>query len=373
MKVLILSITAGQGHNSTAKALQGYLQKLGAEADILDTFNYISRLLGDTVSQGYLLSVSKAKAAYAAVYKSLEKRKTNAYKLSATRLNNLLWTKKVRHYIRDYAPDAIVCTHPFPAIIVDIMKQKGTLNAVTMGIVTDFCMHPYWEEALRMDYLVIASEGLIPQAKKKGYRDEQILPLGIPINPKFSVRGDKQALCAEFGLEPGKFTLLLMSGSMGYGNIESLVEQLDAMPYDFQMITVCGNNQEIKEAIDALHTRKKVVNFGFTDRVSDLMDLSDCIVGKPGGLTSSEALAKGMPMILVNPIPGQEERNVDFLLNSGAAMATSDTNTLDNVLYELMSAPEKLELMRRSAELIGKPHSTRDICEFIVRECAPRA
>jgi len=367
VKVLILTVTAGGGHNSPAQALKACLEEKGAQVDILDAFYYISRILGATVNHGYLLLVDKTPPAYAAGFRMLEKRRKNADKPSATRLNALLWTKKVRRYIRNYAPDVIVCTHPVPAIMVDVMKQRNKLSAVTIGINTDFCVLPYWEEGLHMDYLVVAAEGLVPLAMKKGYREEQILPLGIPIHPKFARKNDKRAIREELGLDPDRFTMLIMSGSMGYGNIENLVRQLDDMKYPFQMITVCGNNQEAKAAIDAMTTRKTVVNLGFTRDIDRLMDAADCVVGKPGGLSSSEALAKGLPMILVNPIPGQEVRNVDFLQNSGAAMAVNDIQTLDAVVYDLMTTPEKLNLMRESARLLGKPNSTENICQFILQ------
>lgn len=366
MKVLILSITAGQGHNTTAAALSSYLESLGAECRILDTYGYLNKILGGTVSKGYLLSVESAKTAYAKVYKHLEKRKKNANKLSATRLTNMLFTRKMKKYIDIYDPDVIICTHIFSGIIVDLLKQRHNIRAKTMGIVTDFTMHPLWEEGLHLDYVVIANQNMIMLAKKKGFRDEQILPFGIPIHPKFAAEILKAEARESIGLAPDKLTLLLMGGSMGYGNIAETVELLDNIDLDFQIINVCGSNSEVKSKIDAMTTKKTLVNYGFTTNVNVLMDASDCIISKPGGLTTSEALAKKLPMIMVNPIPGQEERNVQFLLNNGVAMAISDTNTLDTIIYDLFGVPEKLELMKKSIELIRKPDATKNICEFIM-------
>ncbi len=366
MKVLILSITAGQGHNTTAAALNLCLENLGAECRLLDTYSYLNKMLGGTVSKGYLLSVENAKFAYARVYKHLEKRKKNANKLSATRLTNMLFTKKMKKYIDIYDPDVIICTHIFSGMIIDLLKQRHTIRAKTIGIVTDFTIHPYWEEGLHLDYIVIAGENLSISAKKKGFVDQQILPFGIPIHPKFAVNIPKDEARESIGLDPDAPTLLLMGGSMGYGHITETVELLDSIDLDFQLIIVCGSNSEAKNEIDRMATKKRIVNYGFTTNVNVLMDAADCIISKPGGLTTSEALAKKLPMILVNPIPGQEERNVQYLLNNGVAMAISDTNTLDSIIYELFGIPEKLEIMKKSIELIRKPEATKTLCEFIM-------
>ncbi|MBU3851028.1 MAG: hypothetical protein IAA16_10710 [Candidatus Treponema excrementipullorum] len=152
---------------------------------------------------------------------------------------------------------------------------------------------------------------------------------------------------------------------MGYGNLAETVQELDKIDEDFQMITVCGKNQEVKDKIDNLVTKKTILNYGYTDNVDLLMDAATCIVTKPGGLTSSEALAKNLPIIIVHPIPGQEYRNTDFLLNCGVAAKASSTTPLCEVIFQLFKNPKRLDLMRECISLIRKPNSTKDICEFI--------
>lgn len=370
MKVLVLSITAGQGHNATAKAICAYLESIGCEAEMLDTFNYVSRILGETVSKGYLITASKAKLAYKSAYRLAELRKKSKSDVSPTRATGTMMAKKLLGYISDYDPDVIICTHIFAGIILDVLKEKRETRAKCIGILTDFAFHPYWEEGLNLDYVVTPNELLTAQAMKKGFSKEQVLPLGIPIHPKFSKSVTKEEARARLGLDLTKRTVLLMSGSMGYGHIESTVNTLDAVPHDFQIITVCGNNAEAKARIDAMRTKKRILNFGFTDKVDLLMDASDCIITKPGGLTSSEALAKCLPMIIVNPIPGQEDRNTEFLVNNGAAMAVTATSPLDEVLYQFFVDPRRSEIMREAIKLISKPESTKDICEFSKALCA---
>ena len=370
MKALVLSVTAGQGHNSTAKAICAYFGSIGCDAEMLDTLAYLNHALGETVSKGYLLMASNAKLVYKGGYRLAEKRNKSSSEISPTRTTGKLMSKKLAKYINNYDPDVIICTHVLPAIILDVMKKKGELRAKTIGVLTDFMFHPYWEEALNLDYMVIPNEQLTAQAFKKGFVQSQVLPMGIPIHPKFSEnKYTKEQARAELGLDINKRTVLLMSGGVGYGNIDRTVETLDRVPYDFQLITVCGSNSAVKARIDEMNTQKRILNLGFVNYIDKLMDASDCIISKPGGLTTSEALAKRLPMVIVDPIPGQEDRNTEFLTNNGVAMAVSSTSTLDDVLYQLLSNPRKVEVMREAIELISKPNSTRDICDFAKKIC----
>lgn len=370
MKVLVLSVTAGQGHNSTARALCAYLESIGCQAQMLDTLEYLNHALGETVSKGYMLMAKNAKLVYKGGYRLAEKRSKSSSEHSPTRATGNIMSKKLAKYISDYDPDVIICTHIFPAIILDVMKKKDKLRAKTIGILTDFMFHPYWEEGCNLDYVVTPNEQLLIQALKKGFKEEQVLPLGIPIHPKFSdnTRTKEQAR-AELGLDINKRTVLLMGGGMGYGNIDSTVMALDGVPYDFQIITVCGSNHALKTRIDGLKTKKRLLNLGYVDYVDKLMDAADCIISKPGGLTTSEAMAKRLPMVIVDPIPGQEDRNTEFLTNNGVAMAVTTASPLDEVIYQLFTNPRRTEVMREAIDLIAKPNSTRDICELAKKLC----
>jgi UDP-N-acetylglucosamine:LPS N-acetylglucosamine transferase len=364
MKVLILTVTAGQGHNMTAKAISDHLESIGVHSIVLDTYYYINKLLGSTVSKGYLVSVN-AKSAYKHAYRRLEQRKKNSYKISASRVTNVILAQRLRKFLDFYDPDIIVCTHIFAGMIVDVMKQLKETNAKTIGILTDYTIHPYWEETLRFDYFVVPNEYITIKAKKKGFEDDQILPLGIPILPKFANELSKEEIREKLGLDINKRTILLMGGSMGYGHIEKIVDQMEESKLDFQIISVCGNNKTTKKNIDNKKLSKKILNFGFTDNIDELMTASDCIITKPGGITTSEALVKRLPMIITNPIPGHEDRNTEFLLNHGAAMSITPTFPLDEILNQLFTNPIRINQMKESIETIRKPNSTIDICEFV--------
>lgn len=363
-----MSITAGEGHNQTANAMKAYFQEKNVRCEVLDTYGYISKEFADFINKGYLFTSSKTKPLYKGTYRLLEKRKSDSFHFSSTRLLNHVFIKETREYICGFDPDAIIFTHPFVGIILDILKQKNELNIPTTGILTDFKFHPYWEEALRNNYVIVPNEMLIYQSIEKGFKPSQIIPTGIPINPKFAVSVSKETARKKLGLDPAKHTLLVMAGSMGYGKMADNILKLDSLDssVDFQIISVCGNNAAMKEKIDSLKTERTVLNFGFATNVDLLMDAADCIVSKPGGLTTSEALAKKLPMLIVDPIPGQEQRNTEFLLNHGAAMAASQTTPLTELVYQVFTSPTRLQIMRNAISEIAKPNSTRDACEFVM-------
>ncbi len=366
MKVLIVSVTCGQGHNSTAKALMSGLTARGAECTILDAFEHINRILAKALDDGYQLSARYLSKPYATVYKHAEHRKKNAEEFSNTKVINTLLASKLRSYIEDYNPDVIVTTHCFAAAMVDILKQKGVIHSKNIGIVTDFTVHPFWEEAIHFDYIVTPNELLNLQMRKKGFSLGQILPFGIPIDPKFANNiVTKEQAREQLGLERQKPTVLVMSGSMGFGNIRKVVASLDRLTTDFQAIVVCGNNAEAKAEIESMRKTKTFLVYGYVNNVDFLMSAADCIVTKPGGLTTSEALAKRLPILTVNPIPGQEDRNTEFLLNSGAAMAASETCPIDEVIYQFLQNLRRRELMCESIEYLRRPNSTETLCDFI--------
>lgn len=363
MKVLILSVTAGQGHNQTAKVVSDYLNSVGAESSYMDTLEYVNPVLAESVSKGYLLSTKGLPRVYGEFYRLAEKRDAESRLHRISKSLNVLKSKKLAAYIREEAPDVVVCTHIFAGILLTYIKRTEFLTCKTVGIVTDFTFHPFWEDS-ELDYYITASELLTLQAVKKGIRPEQVLPLGIPIHPKFSVRREKHKARAQLGLSD-KRTILVMSGSMGYGKIENEIKELDKLDMDFQIVSICGNNDRLKRKIDKLQLTKEIYNYGYMNNVDVFMDAADCIITKPGGLTTSEALAKGLPIIMANPIPGQEDRNVEFLLNNGAAFYISPTYTIDEIIYQLFTNRTRRRLLRATVAALGKPNSTRDFVRFL--------
>jgi len=370
MKVLILSISTGQGHHATGQALQNAFVQLGADCEILDAYEYIEPILSHLVSKGYLLSASYAKKISSKLYDLVVKKKKPLKKYSVPKITNTVWAKDLTTYIEKTKPDVIICTHVLSAILVHIMKERNWVDdkVVTVGIVTDFTLHPLWEEANLLDYFVTPTELLEFQMKKKGLDAKKMLPIGIPIKPQFSERIGKREARERLGLDPDMRTILLMSGSMGYGKIDESIWMLDSLNFDFQVIVVCGNNKRMLKKIEGIKTKKRFDIYGYVDNVDLMMDAADCIITKPGGITSSEAMAKGLPMIMINPIPGHEMRNAEFFLNNGLALYATKSFPLDEAVFTLFHHPERLDLLRSTIEIYAKRHSARNLCEFLINK-----
>lgn len=367
MKVLLLSNTAGQGHRSTANAIKEMFESHGVECRVLDTFEFVDKFRYKVVDKGYLMATAKIPKIYGFAYKSMEKAGRHESMYNPVNLDNSIMAIKLKKYFEtQFRPDAVICTHVFSAQIMNVMKAKNWIRMPVIGVVTDYTLHPFWEDCTHIDYLVTASELLTYSAVKRGIDRRIIKPFGIPISPKFCKHIEKTEARRMLGIAENKTTILIMSGSMGYGNIEKVLEKVDRLNYDFQIIAVCGNNHQAKRNIDAVRTSKPVYSYGFVNNVDVMMDAADMILTKPGGLSTSEAFAKNLPIIMVNPIPGQEERNVEFMLNSGVAVYATKNFTVDDAINQFLLYPQKLENMRANIKLVGKPNATRDLCDFTI-------
>jgi len=310
------------------------------------------------------MSTKYSGTVYGGFYRMAEKRDPENKSHSISKLTNNILSRRLVAFLKGVDPDVIVCTHLFAAQLMTYISRRIKLKYKTIGVITDFTIHPFWEDT-ELDYYITASELLTNQAVKRGIPEKKILPFGIPIHPKFAKKVEKHEARRELGI-PDKTTVFVMSGSMGYGKMAKFIMELDSSTMDFQIISVCGFNKRLKKNIDKLELEHKIFNYGFADNVDVLMDAADCIVTKPGGLTTSESLAKGLPIFIVNPIPGQEDRNVEFLLNNGAAMRISSTFRADDAIYQLLTIPKRAEIQQASVQMLGKPNSARDLGDFIL-------
>ena len=375
MRVLILSVTAGYGHHATAKAVGDLLTSRGAEVHTLDVYAYISNLIKTTIDKGYLFSSNHMQTLYRLVYQLAENNGASYFSSAPSIINiiNALGASKFAKVLAGYAPDAIVCTHIFAAQMVDELKKRKKLADIqTIGIVTDYTLHPYWEDVPRVQYIVTASELLTYRCVKRGIPEDRILPFGIPVHPKFNRYLSREDAAAQLGLDPAMRTLLLMGGSMGYADHVKTLEVLTQIGLPLQLLVVCGNNAKMKVRVEQFAAKYEgqciIKPYGFVNNVEVMMSASDCIVSKPGGLTVSEALAKNLPMLLVDPIPGHEERNVEFLVNNGMAALITKHFPIDEAVYELFSNPVRLQTVRQTMRAIAHPDATEHLVDFILHE-----
>ncbi len=373
MRVLILSVTAGFGHHATAKAISDQLVSRGAEVNTLDVYAYINNFIKATIDKGYLFSSAHMQTLYRLIYQLAENGGAGYFNSNISIINiiNALGASKFAKVIKGYAPDVIVCTHVFAAQMVNELKKRKKLDDITtLGIVTDYTLHPFWEDVPRVQYIVTASELLTHKCVQRGIPEERILPFGIPVHPKFNRLISREDAAAQLDIDPLRPTILLMGGSMGHADHVKNIERLARVGLPLQLLAVCGNNKKLLVKVERFASRFEgeclIRPYGFVNNVEVLMSASDCIVSKPGGLTVSEALAKNLPMILVDPIPGHEERNVDFLLNNGMAAFITKHFSIDEAVYEMFNNPVRLETIRRMMKTVAHPDAAEHLADFIL-------
>ena len=371
MKVLVITATIGQGHNAVARSIANGLSARGVDCEVLDMYRYFSPALQKIVQGGYLASIKSVSAMHVRkigekYYDMMEKGYRPLNEHAFARFKNLPFAKSLKKYLYEYQPDLIICTHVYCVHIMDIVKSKGWTDAVLMGVDTDFTVQAHWQGNDYLDYIVTASEGLTGQLLMKQVPKERVLPFGIPISPRFQERVDKRAAREMLCLDPEKKTLLIMGGSMGYGSIDKTILQLDALPFDFQVMVVCGSNLRMRAKLKKLKTNKRFDIYGFSYDIPLMMDAADVMITKPGGISLSEGLAKNLPMVLDNAIPGMEDRNADFMVERGLALAVRKTYPITQAVTDLLDNDERAAKMRENMKEHAHPDSTEKLCAFII-------
>jgi processive 1,2-diacylglycerol beta-glucosyltransferase len=275
-------------------------------------------------------------------------------------------------FIKDFRPDITVCTHFMPVGIISHLISKGVLDAHLSIVVTDLDMHAMWLSRVFHRYFV-AIEETKAHLEVLGLPADRVTVSGIPVDPVFATPVDRAEIRYRNHLDPEKTTLLVSAGALGVTPAEFVVARLLQLRHDVQGIVICGKNDELrhrlKDMLAAHASRFKVI--GFTDRMYEYMKISDLFIGKPGGMTTAEALACSLPMIVVDPIPGQEERNSDHLLEKGCALKSNELTTLPWKIDQLLDEPGRLETMKQKAGEMGRPNAARTIVETLIADHMP--
>ncbi len=362
MKILILTISTGQGHTQTAMAISEYFEERGAVCRVLDAYKETNSLLSDSLEAGYLVGTQYASGMYRKAYRMAEKSEGAGHGFHLSRLANSVVGEKLLQHIREFSPDVIITTHLFAALHLTYLEEE-IQDIPTFGIVTDFTIHPYWENT-HLDYYVTASPLLQYQCQRKGIPEYKILPFGIPVRERFASALPKAEAQETLGIEKAP-TILVMMGSMGYGNMAKSIKEIDGIKLDFQLLCVCGKNTRAKRDIERLETAHKKYVYGFVENVDVMMDAADLIITKPGGITLSETLVKGLPAILMNPIPGHEDRNREFLVNNGISMVVSRTFPVGEAVYQFLQNEWRRKHLREAIYTISPRNPMKLLGDFI--------
>ena len=371
-KILLLSASAGAGHVRAAEAIEKAFKQTNDDGsrEVLhvDVLNYTNKLFRHLYSKAYIDLVNKMPEVPGWFYDKLDKPwKNERRRLALDKLNTRPFVK----LLKDYRPDLIVCTHFLPAEIVSWLKAKERLNSRQVIIVTDFDVHAMWLVHHYEHYFVAIEEARV-YLEVLGIPAEKITVSGIPIDPVFALKKDKQEMRAKHGLASDRTTILLSAGGFGVGSVDALVSSLLPLQHRAQIVAICGRNEELKKRLTKLAARAKadanvlLKPFGYTKEMDELMTASDLVLGKPGGLTTSEALARGLVFVIVNPIPGQEERNSDHLLEGGVAIRCNNLPTLSYKLDRLLGDPQRFQSMKTNALRMGHPNAAKEIVEQLL-------
>jgi processive 1,2-diacylglycerol beta-glucosyltransferase len=375
-RVLVLSASAGAGHLRAAEAIEKAIRIRGLASEVqhLDVLKYTNKVFRHLYSKAYIDLVNSAPELLGWLYDHLDDpAKNDPIRLAFDRLN----ANPFIHYLQRYQPDVAICTHFLPAEIISSLKGEEKVKVLNTVVVTDFDVHAMWLCRHVEQYFVALEETKV-HLRALGVPDSLVTITGIPIDPVFVESKDKRGQRRRHGLEPDRFTILVSAGGFGVGPVGHLMQALAQLSHPAQVVAVCGRNEALKaelaETVRRL-AKRSVVSFtllGFTTEMDELMTAADLFVGKPGGLTTSEALAKGLPMVVINPIPGQEERNSDHLLEQGAAIRCNNLPALAYKIDALIDTPGKLTQMEENARAMGKPEAAFAVVDRLAALCQPR-
>jgi processive 1,2-diacylglycerol beta-glucosyltransferase len=366
-RVLVLSASAGAGHLRAAEALEKAIQVRGLASEVqhLDVLKYTNQVFRHFYSKAYIDLVNRAPEVLGWLYDYLDDPKKNdPLRQAFDRLN----ANPFIRYLRRYQPDVAICTHFLPSGIISSLKHEDKIRVMNSVVVTDFDVHAMWLCRHAEQYFVALNETKV-HLKALGVPESMVTVSGIPIDPVFAVAKDQRAMRRKHGLEEDRFTILVSAGGFGVGPVGHLMQALTRLEHSARVVAVCGRNEALKAELSAAiktFPRRSAVSFtlvGFTTEMDELMTAADLFVGKPGGLTTSEALAKGLPMVVINPIPGQEERNSDHLLEEGVAIRCNNLPALAFKIDTLLDTPGKLARMAENARALGKPDAAFTIVD----------
>ncbi|MCQ4164145.1 MGDG synthase family glycosyltransferase [Tahibacter harae] len=362
-RVLLLSVSAGAGHGRAAEALAAVATAaFGAQAQHWDVMDYVPSAFRKLYTDFYLRLVDKFPALWAQLYRITDETPPDAATARLRRAVERLNARGLQQAIADYAPDVIICTHFLPAELLARAQQRGRVSCPIHVQVTDFDLHALWVVQDLAGYFA-ASEEVAARMRARGLPAQRIHVSGIPIMPAFAQPLDRAACAAEAGLDPQRPVLLLMGGGAGVGALDEAAAGLLALEADFQLVALAGRNETMLARLRELAARHpgRLFPQGFTRTIERLMACADLAISKPGGLTTSECLALGLPMIVFAPIPGQEERNCDYLLENGAGLKAVDATALEYRVRALLADPARLAAMRANARRLGRPEAARAV------------
>ena len=371
MRILIATITAGGGHLQAAAALEEAWDALRPRDAIekVDLQKFFSPLHRKVYTDGYVNLVARAPELWGLLFNTMDNPKLVRRLAALRRKFPPNSTLKFIRFVKHFKPDVVFCTHYLPVEILGKAREKWPDKPpFAVCVVTDFEAHALWMgEAVDL-YCVAAGETRA-RLIARGVPAENVLATGIPISAKFSSSPDAATVRKRYGLRDDLPVLLVLGGGFGMGPVAEILRELDKIERPFQTLVVAGRNEELRRELASKDRHHPTHVLGFVSNMHELMAVADLLISKPGGLTTSEALAMGKPIFILNPIPGQEAANSDFLLERGAAAKVNHVEDLPYRLNQLLGS-KKLAQMAETAKALGRPSAAPDICGEVIKRFA---
>ncbi|MBX3475082.1 MAG: glycosyltransferase [Planctomycetes bacterium] len=359
-RILIVSASVGSGHARAAAGLEAWIAREmpGATVQHLDILTLTSRTYRKAYTSSYIKLADHAPELWGYLYDRADKQKPRFKPPRLIRAFDKLEFAKFRHVVRDFAPDQMICTHFLPVQVLASSRRKPWAKFGLSVVVTDYYAHGFWAQPAA-DRTFLPTQECLEELVDKGMPRAKLLATGIPLMPQFAAPPSRDAARAALNLPPGRPLVLAMGGGWGGGGLDELAAEV-LRAGDATVLAIAGRNTRVKAALERMNDPRLRV-FGFVDNIHELMAAADLCVTKSGGLTTSECLATGLPMLIPNAIPGQEERNANYVAESGAAMQARSPASLRLKLARLLSEPALLRRMSENARAIARPTAAQAI------------
>ena len=366
MNILIFSISAGGGHQNAAEAIKecAILNDKNSKVEIIDTLKYINPLIDKLVIGSYLNSIKINPYLYKKLYYQSEDDDTLS---SISAKFNEVMSERIVSLIKNFNPDVIIATHPFPEEMLSILKGKKMIDVPVICILTDYAVHSLWVHP-NIDAFIVSNSDMINEMTMRNVDKNLVHVLGIPVKNSFLKNHDRKQTLKELGFSSNLKTVLIMGGSLGIGKISKIYDAISRISIDIQIIAITGNNKKLYNDLIKLkeNSKKETRIIGYTNEVNKYMQCCDLLVTKPGGLTVTEAIITGTPMAAFSAIPGAEDKNLDFILKHNIAVYIDNEKNCGNIIEKLLLDDEKLKDMGKNCRMFSKPNAGNDIYKLIL-------
>ena len=375
MKVLIFYASYGGGHLNAAKSIENCIKTNYKDIDVemIDCMKYVNKTIEKVTTAAYREMAKKAPWAWGRIYSDAQK---GPLAHITTRSNKIMAIKLLK-LLREKKPNLIISTHPFGSQMCSYLKRKNKINSKIATIMTDFAPHDQWLVGHEYtDYFFVAHNKMKDYLINKGISESKVFDTGIPISENFQKQYNKKEIFDKYNLDESKFTILFFGGGeFGLGKTRTVqifnnfVEE--TKNNNIQIIAISGKNPRMKSAFEeVVNSNNAGINvkiIEFSNEVPKLMAIANLVVTKPGGLTTSESLVSHLPMVVINPIPGQEEENAEFLESKNIAVWIKKSDDSKEIIESLLNNREKISIMKENTKILARPNSTRDICDVLFK------